>query len=123
MAAEENDLKISAEELRRKVNWCVYSQFADHFGDQLLAASKVHDYLGFDPLGNIDIAIQIQIASPVPTNTPILKSFRIFICAGNYAPDTFRVPEALYDYYYLRNCSDSSFLPMSRTGAAIAIEE
>ena len=55
MAAEENDLKISPEELRRKVNWCVYSQFADHFGDQLLAAAKVHDYLGFDPLGNIEV--------------------------------------------------------------------
>ncbi len=55
MAFEENDLKVSAEELRREVNWCVYSQFADHFGDQLLAASKVHDYLGFDPLGNIEV--------------------------------------------------------------------
>jgi acetyl-CoA C-acetyltransferase len=33
----------------------VYSQFADHFGDQLLAAAKVHDYLGFDPLGNIEV--------------------------------------------------------------------
>ncbi|NUQ49287.1 MAG: hypothetical protein HUU27_05140, partial [Phycisphaerae bacterium] len=29
--------------------------FADHFGDQLLAAAKVHDYLGFDPLGNIEV--------------------------------------------------------------------
>ncbi len=55
MAVEENDLEISAEEFRRKVNWCVYSQFADHFGDQLLAASKIHDYLGFDPLGNIEV--------------------------------------------------------------------
>ncbi len=55
MAFEENDLKVSPEELRRKVNWCVYSQFADHFGDQLLAAAKVHDYLGFDPLGNIEV--------------------------------------------------------------------
>ena len=55
MAFEENDLKVSAEELRGMVNWVVYSQFADHFGDQLLAASKVHDYLGFDPLGNIEV--------------------------------------------------------------------
>ncbi len=55
MAAEENDLKTSPEELRRKVNWCVYSQFADHFGDQLLAASQIHDYLGFDPIGNIEV--------------------------------------------------------------------
>jgi acetyl-CoA C-acetyltransferase len=55
MAVEENDLKVPPEEFRRRVNWCVYSQFADHFGDQLLAASKIHDYLGFDPLGNIEV--------------------------------------------------------------------
>ena len=55
MAVEENDLKVDAEEFRRKVNWCVYAQFADHFGDQLLAAAKIHDYLGFDPLGNIEV--------------------------------------------------------------------
>ena len=55
MAFEDNDLKVGPEELRRRVNLCVYSQFADHFGDQLLAASKVHDYLGFDPLGNIEV--------------------------------------------------------------------
>ncbi len=55
MAVEENNLKVSPEEFRRKVNWCVYSQFADHFGDQLLAAAKIHDYLGFDPLGNIEV--------------------------------------------------------------------
>lgn len=55
MAVEENDLKVDPEEVRRSVNWCVYSQFADHFGDQLLAAAKVHDYLGFDPLGNIEV--------------------------------------------------------------------
>ena len=55
MAVEENDLKVSPEEVRRMVNWVVYSQFADHFGDQLLAAAKVHDYLGFDPLGNIEV--------------------------------------------------------------------
>lgn len=55
MAFEENDLKVSPEDLRRRVNWCVYSQFADHFGDQLLAAAKMHDYLGFDPLGNIEV--------------------------------------------------------------------
>ncbi len=55
MAVEENDLKVSPEEFRRKVNWVVYSQFADHFGDQLLAASKIHDYIGFDPLGNIEV--------------------------------------------------------------------
>ncbi len=55
MAVEENDLKVDPAALRGMVNWCVYSQFADHFGDQLLAAAKVHDYLGFDPLGNVEI--------------------------------------------------------------------
>jgi acetyl-CoA C-acetyltransferase len=55
MAALENDLKVSLAELKRMVNFCVYSQFADHFGDQLLAASKMHDALGFDPLGNIEV--------------------------------------------------------------------
>lgn len=55
MAVEENDLRVSPEDVRRSVNWVVYSQFADHFGDQLLAAAKVHDYLGFDPLGNIEV--------------------------------------------------------------------
>ena len=42
-------------EFKGLANFCVYSQFADHFGDQLLAAAKVHDYLGFDPLGNIEV--------------------------------------------------------------------
>ena len=55
MAVEENDLKVDPEQFRRMVNWAVYSQFADHFGDQLLAAAKIHDYLGFDPLGNVEI--------------------------------------------------------------------
>jgi len=31
MAVEENDLKVDPEQFRRMVNWCVYSQFADHF--------------------------------------------------------------------------------------------
>jgi len=55
MAVLENDLKVSPDEFRGMVNWCVYSQFADHFGDQLLAASKIHDYLGFEPVGNVEI--------------------------------------------------------------------
>jgi acetyl-CoA C-acetyltransferase len=55
MAVNENDLKVSMAEFKGLVNFCVYSQFADHFGDQLLAAAKIHDYLGFDPLGNIEI--------------------------------------------------------------------
>jgi len=55
MAAHENDLKVDLAELKALTNFCVYSQFADHFGDQLLAAAKVHDYLGFDPLGNVEV--------------------------------------------------------------------
>ncbi len=55
MAVLENDLKVSLKEFKRMVNFCIYSQFADHFGDQLLAASKIHDYLGFDPLPNMEI--------------------------------------------------------------------
>ncbi|MHC4716326.1 MAG: thiolase C-terminal domain-containing protein, partial [Planctomycetota bacterium] len=55
MAVLENDLKVSYEEFRRMVNFCIYSQFADHFGDQLLAAARYHDALGFDPLGNIEV--------------------------------------------------------------------
>ena len=55
MAVLENDLKVSMGEFKRMVNFCVYSQFADHFGDQLLAAARVHDALGFDPLGNIEV--------------------------------------------------------------------
>ncbi len=55
MALLENDLKVSMAEFKRMVNFCVYSQFADHFGDQLLAGARVHDALGFDPLGNIEV--------------------------------------------------------------------
>ena len=54
MAVLENDLKVSQKEFRGMVNFVVYSQFADHFGDQLLAAARYHDALGFDPLGNIE---------------------------------------------------------------------
>jgi acetyl-CoA C-acetyltransferase len=55
MAIVENDLKVSMAEFKKMVNFCVYSQFADHFGDQLLAAARIHDALGFDPLGNIEV--------------------------------------------------------------------
>ncbi len=54
MAVCEN-LGLSPREFQKLVNFCIYSQFADHFGDQLLAASKIHDYLGFDPTGNIEV--------------------------------------------------------------------
>lgn len=55
MAILENDLAVSMREFKGMVNFCVYSQFADHFGDQLLAAARVHDALGFDPLGNFEV--------------------------------------------------------------------
>ncbi len=55
MAILENDLKVSQAEFRRMVNFVIYSQFADHFGDQLLAAARYHDALGFDPLGNVEV--------------------------------------------------------------------
>ena len=54
MAIEEN-LGMTPREFKRLVNFCIYSQFADHFGDQLLAAAKIHDYLGLDPIGNIEV--------------------------------------------------------------------
>src|SRR3989344_7513748 len=48
-------LRISPHEFRQRVNYAVYPQFADHFGDQLLAEAKIHDYLGFDPIGNVGV--------------------------------------------------------------------
>ena len=53
--AVEDGLGMTSRDFKGFVNFCVYSQFADHFGDQLLAASKIHDYLGFDPIGNIEV--------------------------------------------------------------------
>ncbi|MCZ6677174.1 MAG: thiolase domain-containing protein [Candidatus Poribacteria bacterium] len=55
MAILGNELNVSIPDFKRMVNFCVYSQFADHFGDQLLAGARVHDALGFDPLGNIEV--------------------------------------------------------------------
>jgi len=48
-------LGMEPKKFKEFVNFCVYSQFADHFGDQLLAAAKIHDYIGLDPLGNIEV--------------------------------------------------------------------
>ncbi|MDP3769552.1 MAG: thiolase domain-containing protein [bacterium] len=48
-------LGMSPRDFRELPNFCVYSQFADHFGDQLLAAAKIHDGLGLDPIGNIEV--------------------------------------------------------------------
>lgn len=53
--AVEDSLEMAPREWKKLVNFSVYSQFADHFGDQLLAAAKIHDYLGLDPLGNFEI--------------------------------------------------------------------
>src|SRR3989344_6401887 len=55
MAVLENDLRVDLADFKSMVNFCVYSQFADHFGDQQLAAAKIHDGLGYDPLGNIEV--------------------------------------------------------------------
>ena len=48
-------MNLTPDEFRGMVNFAVYSQFADHFGDQLLAEAKIHDYLGFDPIGNVGV--------------------------------------------------------------------
>ncbi|MCU0798223.1 MAG: thiolase domain-containing protein [Candidatus Thermoplasmatota archaeon] len=42
-------------ELKEYIHTCYYGHFADHFGDQLLGESVIHDRLGLDPLGNIGI--------------------------------------------------------------------
>ncbi len=54
MAVQDN-MAISPKDFQGMPNFCIYSQFADHFGDQLLAAAKINDYLGLDPLGNIEV--------------------------------------------------------------------
>jgi acetyl-CoA C-acetyltransferase len=48
-------LGMEPKKFKEHVNFCEYSQFADHFGDQLLAAAKIHDYLGLDPIGNCEV--------------------------------------------------------------------
>jgi acetyl-CoA C-acetyltransferase len=53
MAAEIIDL--SPAELKSYIHSCYYGHFADHFGDQLLGESVIHDRLGLDPLGNVGI--------------------------------------------------------------------
>ncbi len=53
MAAELIDM--SPAELKRYIHTCYYGHFADHFGDQLLGESVIHDRLGLDPLGNIGV--------------------------------------------------------------------
>ncbi len=48
-------LGMAPKKFKEYVNFCIYSQFADHFGDQLLAAAKIHDGVGLDPIGNIEV--------------------------------------------------------------------
>jgi len=55
MLLEENGLKKSPQEVKGLINFCAYGEFADHFQDQLLCESKVHDYLGLQPLPNIGV--------------------------------------------------------------------
>ncbi len=53
MAAEM--INMSPAELKSYIHTCYYGHFADHFGDQLLGESVIHDRLGLDPLGNIGV--------------------------------------------------------------------
>ncbi|MGK5086372.1 thiolase domain-containing protein [Bdellovibrionota bacterium FG-2] len=55
MMLEENDLKMDPLAVKGLINFACYGEFADHFQDQLLCESKVHDYLGLDPLYNLGI--------------------------------------------------------------------
>ena len=48
-------LEISPAELKTHIHSCYYGHFADHFGDQLLGESVIHDRLGLDPLGNVGV--------------------------------------------------------------------
>jgi len=55
MMLEENDLKMDPLEVKGLINFATYGEFADHFQDQLLCESKVHDYLGLDLLPNVGV--------------------------------------------------------------------
>jgi acetyl-CoA C-acetyltransferase len=48
-------LKMTPADLKKYIHTCYYGHFADHFGDQLLGESVIHDRLGLDPLGNIGV--------------------------------------------------------------------
>lgn len=50
-----NLLEMSPAQLKQYIHSCYYGHFADHFGDQLLGESLIHDRLGLDPLGNVGI--------------------------------------------------------------------
>ena len=56
MMALENDLNIdSIQDVKDRIQMCVYGHFADHFGDQLLGEALIHDRLGLDPLPNFAV--------------------------------------------------------------------
>ncbi|MCU0723155.1 MAG: thiolase domain-containing protein [Planctomycetes bacterium] len=56
MMALENKLKVEGiPELKTHIQAGYYGHFADHFGDQLLGESVIHDRLGLDPLHNLGI--------------------------------------------------------------------
>lgn len=46
---------MTPQELKRYIHTAYYGHFADHFGDQLLGESVIHDRLGLDPLGNVGV--------------------------------------------------------------------
>ena len=46
---------MSPIELKNYIHTCYYGHFADHFGDQLLGESVIHDRLGLDALGNCGV--------------------------------------------------------------------
>jgi acetyl-CoA C-acetyltransferase len=48
-------VNMTPSELKQYIHTCYYGHFADHFGDQLLGESVIHDRLGLDPLGNIGV--------------------------------------------------------------------
>ena len=54
--ALDNDLKVDGvKDLKGYIHSCFYGHFADHFGDQLLGESVIHDRLGLDPMANIGV--------------------------------------------------------------------
>ena len=48
-------IDMTPAQMKEYIHSCYYGHFADHFGDQLLGESVIHDRLGLDPLGNIGI--------------------------------------------------------------------
>jgi len=55
LTAAADFLKMTPAELKSYIHTCYYGHFADHFGDQLLGESVIHDRFGLDPLGNIGV--------------------------------------------------------------------